>query len=134
MDPPRVADSAPPVNATKSREKKRTWGNLKQRDGRALKRELVTPSVCRHYDGMAQARIERNSKFTMMLAEDETKMLSALCNLQGVSAASLIRKLILDEYGRRVLTQRIASEPLNPAFAKPVESKKPKKPKKPKRK
>jgi uridine phosphorylase len=78
---------------------------------------------------MAQARIERKSKFTMMLAENETKMLAALCNLQGVSAASLIRKLILDEYGRRVLTQRIATDPLNPAFTGPAESTKSKKPK-----
>lgn len=64
------------------------------------------PALCRHSAGMAPKGAPREKKFTMLLSDDENAMLSALADLEGMSAATWLRRLIRERYVASTQAQR----------------------------
>jgi len=73
---------------------------------------------------MAQARIERKVKFTVMLSAEEASELSIACQAQRTTAAALVRRLIRDEGHRSLRLQPPDNETFNEVLARKKKAKK----------
>ena len=61
---------------------------------------------------MSQGRPRRDSKFTMLLTDEESRMLAAIARSEDLSAATCLRRVIRERYAE--LAGRLVAESERP--------------------